>query len=239
MKMRFTDIHKWDKRWFRDLTPEAKLLLLYLYDNCGDAGIIEIDPRKYAFDTGLDLDKSDNALDELLETDKLQHHDSRYYILPKFVKFQYPNGLKANYNPHKGVWREIEKHNINIRNFEISSLDQALTKASKIRIRNQDKTIIDRLELLWAKYTEGLSPRLKIDEDRWHAINKLLNTYSWLDILKTWKKAGKSDFLTDRQRVNRNGWKANFDWMHKPVNFRKIREGNYDNKKGMDYDNGF
>jgi len=239
MKMRFTDIHKWNKRWFRDLTPEAKLLLLYLYDSCGDAGIIEIDPRKYAFDTGLDLLKENNPLEELLATDKLQYHDSRYFILPKFIRFQYPKGLKQNYNPHMGVWKEIEKHNIDIDSIDIPSLDQALTKPSKIRIKIKDRTIIERLELLWAKYTGGLSPRLKIDEDRWHAINDLLGTYSWLDLIRTWKKAGESDFLTNRLNVNRNGWKANFDWMHKPANYRKIREGNYDNEKGMDYTNGF
>jgi len=234
MKMRFTDIHKWEKRWFRDLTPDAKLLLLYLYDACGDAGIIEIDPRRYMFETGLDLNKEDNALDELLRTDKLQHHDSRYYILPKFIKFQYPNGLKENYNPHKGVWKEINRHKIEIN----PSLDQALTKPSKIRIRIRikDKT---KLGLLFTKYAHGLSPRIKMDDDRVQAIDKLLDVYSLLEIVRTWKKAGESDFLTDRLRQNRNGWKANFDWIHKPVNFRKIYEGNYDNKKEMDYSNGF
>ena len=234
--MRFTDIHKWEKRWFRDLSPEAKLLLLYLYDACGDAGIIEIDPRRYMFETGLDLNKEDNALDELLQTDKLQHHDARYYILPKFIKFQYPNGLKENYNPHKGVWKEIKRHNIEI----IPSLDQALTKPSKIRIRirirNKDYT---KLGLLFIKHTRGLSPRIKMDDDRLQAIDKLLDVYSLLDIVRTWKKAGQSDFLTDKLRQNRNGWKANFDWIHKPVNFRKTYEGNYDNKQEMDYSNGF
>lgn len=38
-----------------------------------------------------------------------------------------------------------------------------------------------------------------------------------------------SDFLTNRKGENRNGWKANFDWLFAPRNFLKVVEGNYVN----------
>ena len=40
----------------------------------------------------------------------------------------------------------------------------------------------------------------------------------------------RSDFLTNRGGLNRNNWRATFDWIFAPRNFLKIIEGNYDNK---------
>ena len=40
----------------------------------------------------------------------------------------------------------------------------------------------------------------------------------------------RSDFLTNRNGLNRNSWRATFDWIFAPRNFLKVIEGNYDNK---------
>lgn len=40
----------------------------------------------------------------------------------------------------------------------------------------------------------------------------------------------RSDFLTNRGGLNRNNWRATFDWIFAPRNFLKVIEGNYDNK---------
>ena len=47
----------------------------------------------------------------------------------------------------------------------------------------------------------------------------------------------RSDFLTNRNGLNRNNWKATFDWIFAPRNFLKIIEGNYDNKGASATDN--
>lgn len=39
-----------------------------------------------------------------------------------------------------------------------------------------------------------------------------------------------SDFLTNREKKNRNEWKADFDWIINQTNFNKILEGKYKNK---------
>lgn len=249
MKMRFTDIHKWNKRWFRDLSPDAKLLLLYLYDACGDAGVIEVDPRKYSFDTGLDLNKETNALDELLETGKIEFLDNRFYILPNFIKFQYPNGIKTNYNPHKSVLREAEKHNLDINKLVFvssdSSLDQGLSNPFKVKVKDKDKVKFkDRVKIkaLFHKLTQNaISPRLNLEESRIAQLNRIISKHGIIKLARTWRKAGKSKFLTNANNANRNGWVANFDWLHKPQNFLKVMEGNYDNNNGeeMNYENGF
>ena len=53
MAQRNTNTDKWSKRCFRRLSPSAKLLYLYILDNCDIAGIWEIDIEKVAFETGL------------------------------------------------------------------------------------------------------------------------------------------------------------------------------------------
>lgn len=45
------------------------------------------------------------------------------------------------------------------------------------------------------------------------------------DFRKVFAKAQASDFLTGKT----GGWKCGFDWILKPSNWQKIKEGNYDN----------
>lgn len=232
MKMRFTDIHKWQKLWFRGLSPEAKLLLLYLYDTCGDAGVLEKDEMRFCFDTGLDCEEIKLRLDELKTLGKLKDLDDRYYILPSFVKFQYPKGLKKEYNPHKSVWREIQKHELNLEELNIPRLEQGLSKHSKIRIKYKDKDKFKlRIKEIWLKAVcHSISPRITFDSARLATISKYLEEYTLLELIRHWQKAGRSDFLTNKNGNNRNGWQANFDWVHKPSNWNKIIEGEYDNR---------
>lgn len=46
------------------------------------------------------------------------------------------------------------------------------------------------------------------------------------DFREVFEKVQSSDFLTGKQ----GGWRCGFDWILKPSNWQKIREGNYDNK---------
>jgi hypothetical protein len=38
---RLTETDKWKDSWYIELSPYAKILLVYLYDNCDDAGFID------------------------------------------------------------------------------------------------------------------------------------------------------------------------------------------------------
>lgn len=74
----------------------------------------------------------------------------------------------------------------------------------------------------------SLCPRLpkikKLDDNR----RKTIRAWGNLEeIIQTFAKAGKSDFLSGGN--NRN-WKATFDWIIKPSNRLKILEGAYDNR---------
>lgn len=51
---RFTETHKWDDPWFRELPGSHKLVFLYILDRCNNAGFWEVDLSALAFHTKLD-----------------------------------------------------------------------------------------------------------------------------------------------------------------------------------------
>jgi hypothetical protein len=101
---RFTETNKWQDPWFRKLPPQAKLLWLWLLDNCDCAGIIEPDKDLAGFMIGAteDLDSSFEAI-----ADRIQWVGEKL-VIPKFIRFQYGDKLNAKNSAHIGVIRRIE-----------------------------------------------------------------------------------------------------------------------------------
>ena len=82
-------------------------------------------------------------------------------------------------------------------------------------------TSLPKLKLLTRKRLEPVEARLK-------EMKQTPETYMAY-LKQVFESVEVSDFLTNRRGENRNGWKANFDWIFLPRNFAKIIEGNYDN----------
>ena len=80
-------------------------------------------------------------------------------------------------------------------------------------------TSLPKLKLLTRKRLEPVEARLK-------EMKQTPETYMAY-LKQVFESVEASDFLTNRRGENRNGWKANFDWIFLPRNFAKIIEGNY------------
>ena len=75
-------------------------------------------------------------------------------------------------------------------------------------------------------------PQIKsINKQRIGTINARIREHGMEMINQVLEIAGRSDFLNGK---NNHNWKANFDWIMKPLNFVKIMEGNYNNNKQHD-----
>ena len=88
MAKRFIDTKIFDDSWFMELSLESKLLWIYLITKCNHAGIIEYNKKLWEFHTGL------NSLETVIKelTNRLVSvNDSKYYFIPKFITYQYPN----------------------------------------------------------------------------------------------------------------------------------------------------
>jgi len=106
MSKRFTESNKWQDPWFRKLSPTAKLLWLYLCDQCDVAGFWEIDWERAAFETGCEAKSLKTAMEEL---GNRYESLGRFIWLPKFVRFQRNFPLNPNVPAHKGIIKILEE----------------------------------------------------------------------------------------------------------------------------------
>jgi len=109
MAKRFIDTGMFSDSWFCELTPNSKLLYIYLITKCDHAGIIDLNIRLAEFETGIkQLAKSFQTVRKDLGNRLVSLRDN-YYILPKFVKYQYPKGLNANVKAQQSVINRLRE----------------------------------------------------------------------------------------------------------------------------------
>lgn len=145
MAKRFTDSEKWRKPWFRGLSVEAKLVWVYLTDNCDHAGI---------WPAAFDLASSDLGIEvsaELLEHwfgSKAQRISDDKYYLPGFVEFQYGDLNPAN-RVHESVINRLKKEGA------YKGLIRPSDRA-KDKDKDKDKDKLGEYERIYAAYPRKL-----------------------------------------------------------------------------------
>ena len=104
---RFTETTKWDDKWFRALSPAAKLFWDWVCSKCDQAGVIDPDFELASFQVGLPI-----------TSDILIHFNERIEIIPsgklrivKFIQFQYGK-LSRQCKPHQPVFAALERHGL-------------------------------------------------------------------------------------------------------------------------------
>lgn len=108
MSKRFTDTQKWLDPWFADLTPEQKLLWLYLCDMCDNSGVVDLSIRLAQAIIGGEENIKEN-LTALSRRVKVIAGGK--YHLPTFVDFQFGK-LSEHSNLHKSVISCLKKNKI-------------------------------------------------------------------------------------------------------------------------------
>jgi hypothetical protein len=109
MAYRFSDTGKWNDEWFVDLSPQEKLLFIYLCDNCDIAGFYEISLRRLSFDTGLTNDEIKVALKGLGKSYILSD-DKKVIFIKNFVKHQKNLPLNPDNKAHRGIISRFENY---------------------------------------------------------------------------------------------------------------------------------
>lgn len=102
---RFTDTSKWDKSWFRKLTPELKCAWFFLCDKCDHAGIWDIDEDAFGYFVGVDM-----TIEYLIESmgGRIKKHGNDKLIIKSFIDFQYGT-LNPKNRVHLSVINKLEK----------------------------------------------------------------------------------------------------------------------------------
>lgn len=133
---RFTETTKWRDPWFRRLSPTAKLLWLYLTDNCSCIGLIDLDLDAAKFDIGQPI--NEKHLTEL--SDRVQALSNGKYFIPKFIPFQYGE-LSTACPAHKPILKAIEQHQItpSLKGYQYPNARVSNTLQEKDKEKETDK----------------------------------------------------------------------------------------------------
>jgi hypothetical protein len=99
MAKRFTDTDKWKREWFCGLDHKAKIVWIYLLDQCDHRGVWFRNFKLMSDQLGFKV-TGDNL--DAWFGGKLRHFDDDKYFIPSFVEFQYGE-LNPENNAHKSV----------------------------------------------------------------------------------------------------------------------------------------
>tara|TARA_R100000655_G_scaffold7920_4_gene21118 strand:+ start:1668 stop:2357 length:690 start_codon:yes stop_codon:yes gene_type:complete len=142
MAKRFIDTKMWDKSWYRKLSPEAKLLWVYILTKCDHAGILDGDWEAASFFIGYNISEYEEIPPEI--KNKMIPIDDDQYFIPSFVDYQY-GLLKENSKPHLSVIKRLENKGLNKYINRVS-----LTPKDKDKVKDKEKDIEKRKDK-WEK----------------------------------------------------------------------------------------
>jgi hypothetical protein len=108
MPYRFTNTDKWNDTWFCELKPFAKLLFLYLCDQCDAAGFLEINTKKIAFELSIGKQEAESALTGI-ERSVVFSADRKFVFLRNFIKHQKNYPLNEKNPAHRGILKILRE----------------------------------------------------------------------------------------------------------------------------------
>ena len=135
MAKRFTDSEKWKDDWYLNLSNDNRIVWQYLLDNCTIAGVIKVSYKHLNFCCNVKYDEK--KLMEFFEGRVFNCGD--YYFIPKFIKFQYPKGLKSDKPVIIGIRNELSKYGLIDDNNELKFNDNIMIANDYLIIKDKDK----------------------------------------------------------------------------------------------------
>lgn len=216
MAYRFSSTDKWRDSWFSRLTPNEKLLFIFLIDNCDLAGFYEVDNRMISFLTGLNEQEIIAAFKGLIRG-YLGAKGTGWIWIKNFLRHQKNLPLNPANNAHKHI---IELIKSQMQRFEenaefkglISAPNQGLLSPigkGKVKVRS----VLDgeSFEKFWKIYPKKKS---KGDAEKWWAANKptdellktILESVEKLKKTDEWLKDGGKFIPYPTSWLNSKGW---------------------------------
>lgn len=129
MAKRLHDTECWNKKWFRELPIQSKLLWLYLLDFCNTAGVVEVDDiKQISFFIGCKI--TEETFKPLLK--QLKKIDDKRFLVLDFIEFQYGK-LHEAHKMYKKVISELVKFNLKY------PIDTASSILDTVKDKDMDK----------------------------------------------------------------------------------------------------
>lgn len=151
MAKRFIDSRMWTDKWFRNLKPSTKLFWIYLFNNCDNAGVWEVDFELSSLLLGIEISADihkeiNNGKDRIRPI-----HDGRYWFITEFVEFQYGE-LSDSCYPHRKVKELLKEHGLPLTNSLASRVVSTLEDIDKDKDKEEDKGGVGGFKKFWDVY---------------------------------------------------------------------------------------
>ena len=110
MSKRFIDTNIFSDEWFSDLSVNGKLFFVFFITNCDHAGILRLNKKLTEFQLG--IKNIETLIKELGNT--LIFLKEGVYLMPKFLRFQYPGFPSSNVRQQNGALNILSEYGITI-----------------------------------------------------------------------------------------------------------------------------
>lgn len=108
MPRRFTVTEKWTQdKWFMELSAPAKLMFIFLYENCDCAGFWEINIKEAAYRIALNEETVYQAFKDI---EKCYVRDDRFCVIVSFLHHQRNLPLNPENKAHIGILNRLISH---------------------------------------------------------------------------------------------------------------------------------
>jgi hypothetical protein len=222
MAKRFTATEKWDKVWFRKLSPEMKCFWSYITDRCNHAGIWEVDFELAEMFIGAKLDIPE--IKKVFSKQYLELNGGSRWFLKDFIEFQYNGELNPLNRAHLSIITILSKEGIDVSTFQLKEgAIKGLTRSIQGRtdmdmVKDKDKDTDKEggmgeiaFEAVWQKYPvkDGRKSALR------HFLSSVKNQDDFENIQIALENYLKSEKVKKGFIKNGSTWFNNWqDWVH-------------------------
>ena len=137
MSQRLTNVDKWTDVWFSNLSPYAKLLFLFLCENCDNAGIYEVNKKFMLFYLGINEEELRSAIVEIQKI-YVKSNDGLRIWIKNFLKHQKKLPLNENNNNHKQIIYILKDNLSDKEKFKgCSEMEELLPENMKLNVKKK------------------------------------------------------------------------------------------------------
>ncbi len=141
MAKRLTDCGKWDKVWFRKLSPVYKCLWIYICDRCDHSGIWEVDFEMAGMYIGAAIDQEEAKA--VLSKQFLVLNGGSRWLIKDFLVFQYGRMSEGN-KMFNTIQTSLEKNGLKMGDiWGIDGGTVTVKDTVKVKDKVKDKDITD------------------------------------------------------------------------------------------------
>lgn len=234
-KLRSLSTSFWSDPFIEDLTPNQKLLFIYLVTNekTNMLGIYESSIKKMSFETGISTEEISKGLKEFERVEKVKY-ENNYIILVNYMKHQNynPNMKKSAIDVYNSLPKELKDSDLNIsKDNPLKGFESLLNHYGMVRkvedevevkkeVKKEDEDVLKNIDTLLQNYkankrlieavcsSQNIQQDLlfkRLDKFNEHLKNQNRFSETWSEYTRYFLNWNRKQKTTNKKHLNKNG----------------------------------